>query len=231
MDCVQYAREKREKRLAINEKLMKSGVVIEDPDTAYIDDTAEISAGAVILPNTRITGNSKIGKGSIVGPNSIIENSVIGENCEITASVMKEATVENDVTVGPFAYLRPKTRILSGAKIGDFVEVKNSTVGKGTKVAHLTYIGDADVGEKCNFGCGTVIVNYDGKNKHRTTIGNNAFIGCNTNLVSPVNVGDYAYTAAGSTITKDVPGGALGIARARQENKEGWVEKNDKLKK
>lgn len=231
MNCIEYAKELCEKRMRINEQLMEKGVIIEDPNTAYIDETAEIETGAVILPNTRITGESKIGKGSVIGPNSIIETSNIGEDCEITASVLKEATVDNNVSVGPFAYLRPKTHICSDAKIGDFVEVKNSTVGQGTKVAHLTYIGDADVGEKCNFGCGTVIVNYDGKNKHRTVIGNNAFIGCNTNLVSPVKVGDYGYTAAGSTITEDVPEGALGIGRARQVNKDGWVEKNGKLKK
>ena len=144
---------------------------------------------------------------------------------------MKEAVVEDNVNIGPFAYLRPKAHIASNAKIGDFVEIKNANIGEGTKVAHLTYIGDADVGSKCNFGCGTVVVNYDGTKKHRTVIGDNAFIGCNTNLVSPVNVGDFSYTAAGSTITNDVPDGALGIARARQVNKEGWVEKRQYLKK
>lgn len=230
MDCVLYANELKEKRMQKNEELMKNGVVIEDPSNTYIDEEVKISEGAVILPNTRITGSSVIGK-SVIGPNSIIENSKVGDDCEITASVLKEATVDNKVSIGPFAYLRPKTHICNDAKIGDFVEVKNSTVGSGTKVAHLTYIGDADVGEKCNFGCGTVIVNYDGKNKHRTTIGNNAFIGCNTNLVSPVEVGDYGYTAAGSTITENVPAGSLGIGRARQVNKEGWVEKSGKLKK
>lgn len=231
MDCVLYADELKEKRKAINRKLMESGVVIEDPDTSYIDESVIIEKGAVILPNTRITGDSKIGSQSVVGPNTIIENSTVGENCEIIASVLKEATVENGVNIGPFAYLRPKSHIASNAKIGDFVEIKNANIGEGTKVAHLTYIGDADVGSKCNFGCGTVVVNYDGTKKHRTVIGDNAFIGCNTNLVSPVNVGDFAYTAAGSTITKDVPDGALGIARARQENKEGWVDKSGYLKK
>ncbi len=231
MNNIDYARELKKKRLAVCEKLMASGVVIEDPDTTYIDDTVEISEGAVILPNTRITGESKIGSKTTVGPNTIIENSTVGEECDVLASVLKEAVVENGVNIGPFAYLRPKAHICTGAKIGDFVEVKNSTVGEGTKVAHLTYIGDADVGSKCNFGCGTVIVNYDGTNKHRTKIRANAFIGCNTNLVSPVELGDYAYTAAGSTITKDVPEGALGIARARQENKDGWVDKKGYLKK
>lgn len=230
MDCILYAKELKEKRMQKNEELMRNGVIIEDPSSTYIDEEAKISAGAVILPNTRITGSSVIGK-SVIGPNSIIESSRVGDDCEITASVLKEATVDNKVAIGPFAYLRPKTHICNNAKIGDFVEVKNSTVGAGTKVAHLTYIGDADVGEKCNFGCGTVIVNYDGKNKHRTTIGNNAFIGCNTNLVSPVEVGDYGYTAAGSTITENVPAGSLGIGRARQVNKGGWVEKSGKLKK
>lgn len=231
MNCIEYAKELREKRSEINRNLMQNGVVIEDPETAYIEDSVVIEEGAVILPNTRITGNTKIGAKSVIGPNCIIENSVVGEGCEILASVLKESVVENGVSIGPFAYLRPNSHIGENAKIGDFVEIKNSSVGSGTKVAHLTYIGDADVGEKCNFGCGTVVVNYDGRNKHRTKIGDNAFIGCNTNLVSPVEVGDYAYTAAGSTITEDVPDGALGIARARQENKNGWVDKKGYLKK
>lgn len=231
MDCLKYAEDKANERKAINEKLMKSGVILEDPGTCYIDAEVSIKAGTVILPNTRIEGKTVIGKGCVIGPNTIIKSSVIGDDNEILASVLTEATVENGVHIGPFAYLRPKSQIHSNAKIGDFVEVKNSVIGEGTKVSHLTYIGDADVGKKCNFGCGTVLVNYDGTNKHRSKIGDHAFIGCNTNLVSPVEVGDYGYTAAGSTITKDVPGGALAIARAKQENKEGWVDRKGYLKK
>ena len=131
--------------------------------------------------------------------------------------------VEVYVFCQPFAYVRPNSHIGKNIKVGDFVEIKNANIGDGTKISHLTYVGDADVGENVNFGCGTVIVNYDGQKKHRTTIGNNAFIGCNTNLVSPVTIEDNAYTAAGSTITKTVPENSLAIARAKQENKENWV--------
>jgi bifunctional UDP-N-acetylglucosamine pyrophosphorylase/glucosamine-1-phosphate N-acetyltransferase len=139
--------------------------------------------------------------------------------------VILESTIGEGTTVGPFAYIRPETSIGKNARIGDFVEIKKSTIGDNTKVSHLTYIGDAEVGKNCNFGCGTVVVNYDGQKKYKTIIGDNAFIGCNTNLVAPVEVKDNAYTAAGSTITTEVPEGALAIARAKQVNLEGWVEK------
>lgn len=137
-----------------------------------------------------------------------------------------ESTVGNGTSVGPFAYIRPHSVIGSGNKVGDFVEVKNASIGDGTKIAHLTYVGDADVGQRVNFGCGTVVVNYDGISKHRTVIEDDCFIGCNSNLVSPVTVRKRAYTAAGSTITDEVPEDALAIARARQVNKDGWVTKN-----
>ena len=140
-------------------------------------------------------------------------------------SVILESIVGENTTVGPFAYIRPETTIGRHARIGDFVEIKKSTIGDNTKVSHLTYIGDAEVGESCNFGCGTVVVNYDGKGKYKTKIGNNAFIGCNSNLVSPVEVDDNTYIAAGSTITDHVTEGSLAIARARQKNIEGWVDK------
>ena len=143
-----------------------------------------------------------------------------------SAVIEDGAILGENVSVGPFAYIRPNSSIGSNVKIGDFVEIKNANIGHNTKVSHLTYIGDADVGSNVNFGCGTVVVNYDGKEKHRTTIEDNAFIGCNTNLISPVKIGENAYTAAGSTINKDVPLNTLAIARSRQENKENWVKKN-----
>lgn len=231
MDCLKYAEEKAALRKEVNQKLMISGVIIEDPQTTYIDETVSIKAGTTILPNSRITGETSIGSGCVIGPNTIISNCKIGDDNEILSSVLTDAVVENRVHIGPFAYLRPKSIISDNAKIGDFVEIKNATIGEGTKVSHLTYIGDCDVGKKCNFGCGCVVVNYDGTAKHRSKVGDNAFIGCNTNLVSPVEIGEYAYTAAGSTITQNVPSGALGIARAKQDNKEGWVERKGYLKK
>lgn len=231
MDCIKYAKEKANLRKSVNEKLMLSGVIIEDPNTTYIDPEVSIKSGTTILPNTRITGDTKIGSGCVIGPNTIITNCKIGDDNEILASVLTDAIVESKAHIGPFAYIRPKSVISNNAKIGDFVEIKNSIIGEGTKVSHLTYIGDCDVGKKVNFGCGCVVVNYDGTNKHRSKVGDGAFIGCNTNLVSPVEIGEYAYTAAGSTITNNVPEGSLAIARAKQEVKEGWVERKGYIKK
>ena len=162
--------------------------------------------------------------------NSRINNSKIGNNVEIQSSVILDSTIGEGTTVGPFAYVRPESAIGNHCRIGDFVEIKKSTIGDNTKVSHLTYVGDAEVGEGCNFGCGTVTVNYDGKNKNKTIIGNNSFIGCNTNLISPVTVEDNTYIAAGSTITNDVKEGELAVARAKQRNIAGWVDKRGLLK-
>ena len=212
-----------DQRIEINRRLADSGVIFCDSATCYIDEAVRIGKGTQILPNTVIMGNTVIGENCTIGPNTVISDCNIGNQNEIRASYLTEATVENETTIGPFAYLRPHTHIKNKVKIGDFVEIKNATIGEGTKASHLTYIGDADVGSYCNFGCGSIVVNYDGKHKHRSRIGDHAFIGCNTNLVSPVTIGSHGYTAAGSTVTRDVPEGALAIARARQENKEGWV--------
>lgn len=231
MDAITYAMEAKQKRLAINRAFMEAGVLLEDSSTCYLDETVRIAAGTLILPNTTISGNTVIGAGCVIGPNTVISGCTVGDGAKITCSYLTEATLENDVQVGPFAYLRPGTHLCQKVKIGDFVEIKNATLGEGTKVSHLTYIGDADVGCFCNFGCGTVVVNYNGKEKTRSKIGDHAFIGCNTNLVSPVEVGRYGYTAAGSTITCDVPEGALAIARAKQENIAGWVKRKGYLKK
>ena len=209
-------------RRRINEKHMLSGVCIVDPDNTYIGDNCTIGIDTVILPGTIIGEGCIIGKNCTIGPNANIKACSIGDNCEINASTLAESTVGDGVNMGPYAYVRPGSTIGNNVKVGDFVEVKNSSIGDGTKIAHLTYVGDSDVGEKVNFGCGTVTVNYDSKKKHRTTIKNGAFIGCNSNLVAPVTVGEGAYTAAGSTITEDVPDDALAIARSRQTLKENW---------
>lgn len=207
----------------INRKHMDNGVTIIDPASTYIGVDVKIGQDTIIYPNNIIEGNTQIGCDCVLYPNSRISNSIIGECVEIQSSVIVDSSVGNETTVGPFAYIRPESTIGNNVKIGDFVEIKKSSIGNNTKVSHLTYIGDAEVGTDCNFGCGTVVVNYDGKNKHKTIIGNNAFIGCNTNLVSPVEVKDNTYIAAGSTITKEVPEGSLAIARAKQTTIEGWV--------
>lgn len=154
-----------------------------------------------------------------------MENSVVGDETIFNASQCYESIIHDHVKIGPFCHIRPNSEIMDNVKIGDFVEVKNSTIGEYTAVSHLTYVGDSDVGRNVNFGCGVVTVNYDGVHKHRCVIEDNAFIGCNTNLVAPVHIGNGAYTGAGSTITKDVPEDALGIARARQSNIEGFAAK------
>lgn len=198
------------------------GVTFIDKNTAYVDDTVEIGEGSVIEPCVYLKGNTVIGKNVTVGFCSEITDSKINDNVHITHSVITGSSVGEGAKVGPFAYIRPNCAVGKDVKIGDFVEVKNSNIGEGTKISHLTYVGDADVGKNINFGCGTVVVNYDGKKKHRTKIGDDAFIGCNTNLVAPVEIGKGAFTAAGSTITDDVPEDSLAIARARQVVKEGW---------
>ena len=206
----------------VNFALIRKGVQIFDPAHTYIAPDADIAAGATILPGCHIRPGCKVGAGAVIGPNSILEKAEIGAGTTVNNSQVYESTVGKDTTVGPFAYIRPACVVGDGCRIGDFVELKKSTIGNGTKVSHLTYIGDATVGERVNFGCGTVVVNYDGYHKYRTEIGDDCFIGCNTNLVSPVKLGDRAFTAAGTTVTKDVPDGALSVARARQTNLEGW---------
>lgn len=209
----------------INETHMANGVTLIDPNNTYIGPNVVIGKDTVIEPGCMIDGTTLIGESCRIGYNTKLHNMHIAAGVDIECSVLTDSFVDEGTHVGPFAYVRPHSHIGKNIKVGDFVEVKNATIGDGTKIAHLTYVGDADVGKNVNFGCGTVIVNYDGQKKHRTTIGDNAFIGCNTNLVSPVVVEDNAYTAAGSTITKTVPKDSLAIARAKQENKEGWVSK------
>jgi bifunctional UDP-N-acetylglucosamine pyrophosphorylase / glucosamine-1-phosphate N-acetyltransferase len=224
---VQLAEAEEILRRRINRRHMENGVTLIDPNSTYIGDDVEIARDTIIYPGNVIEGNTKIGEGVTLYPNSRISNSVISNNVEIQSSVIIDSQIGEGTTVGPFAYIRPESVIGSHARIGDFVEIKKSHIGNNTKVSHLTYIGDAKVGENCNFGCGTVVVNYDGKKKNTTIIGNNSFIGCNTNLVSPVTVEDNTYIAAGSTIVNDVKEGELAVARAKQRNIEGWVAKRD----
>lgn len=209
----------------INEYHMRNGVTIRNPQSVCIEDDVEIGSDSEIYQNVTIKSGTKIGSDCVIGSGSTLDKAVIGDGVNVISSVIIESEVGAGTNVGPFAYIRPNCTVGSDVKVGDFVELKNSTIGDGTKISHLTYIGDSDVGKGVNFGCGTVTVNYDGKKKYRTVIGDNCFIGCNTNLVSPVNVGDGAYIAAGSTITDDIPEDNLSIARARQVNKDGWKDK------
>lgn len=227
-DRVQLAKATKIMQKRILENHMRAGVTIIDPKSTYIEDNVKIGMDTVIYPGTIIEGGSVIGEECIIGPNSRIVSSEIGNQVEIANSVVLESSVDDNTHVGPFAYIRPNSKIGKKVKIGDFVEIKKSVIGDKTKISHLTYIGDAEIGKNVNIGCGVVVVNYDGRKKHKTIVDDNAFIGCNTNLISPVVVGENAYTAAGSTITEDVPGNSLAIARARQVNKEDWVVKNDR---
>ena len=192
-----------------------------DEKTTYISPEAKIADSAVIYPNNTITGETVIGENTVIMPNCIIDGCRIGDNVKITASVMEGATIADGTTVGPFAYLRKGADIGKECRVGDFVEVKNAKIGDGTKVAHLTYVGDCELGRKCNVGCGVVFVNYDGKQKHRTTVGDHCFIGSNCNVIAPVNIADGSYIAAGTTVTESTPADSLVVGRARQVVKEG----------
>lgn len=208
--------------MKINMSFISKGVQIFSPENTFISPDAQIEAGAAILSGSIIKQGCKIGKNAVIGPNSMLENAEIGEGTTVNSSQFSNSVIGKNATVGPFAYVRPDCKIGDKTRIGDFVELKKAVIGNGTKVSHLTYIGDAEVGERVNFGCGTVIVNYDGYTKSKTVIGDDCFIGCNTNLVAPVTLGDRVFTAAGTTVTKDVPDGALTVARSRQTNLEGW---------
>ncbi len=226
-DCIKA----EEQRLEIVKKHLASGVLFTDYKTAYIEEGVEIGEGTLIGPCVTLKGKTKIGKNCNIGQNTRIQDSQVGDGTDIQSSVILESTVGDETKVGPFAYIRPNSHIGNHCKVGDFVEVKNSTFGDGAKSSHLTYIGDSDVGKDVNLGCGVVFVNYDGKNKHRSVVGDGAFIGCNTNLVSPVTVEAGAYVAAGSTVTKKVPAGSLCVARAKEKIIEGWVDRRGLLKK
>lgn len=211
-------------RTRILDKLMDSGVTIMDPASTFIEASVKIGQDTIIYPYTWLEGNTEIGEDCEIGPNCRFTNVKMGDGNKIQFTYAHDCEVKNNVTAGPYIHLRPDTVICDNVKIGNFVEVKNSNVGVGTKLPHLTYIGDSDIGSGVNMGCGCITVNYDGKKKHRTIVGDNAFVGCNTNLVAPVTVEANTYIGAGSTITKDVPENALGIGRAKQKNIEGWAE-------
>lgn len=209
----------------INLYHMEHGVTLVDPDNTYIDPSVEIGMDTVILPGCVLEGGTKIGEDCTIGPNSRMTNLVVGDGVTFQSSTGIDSSVGNHTAIGPFAYIRPNCTIGNNVKIGDFVEVKNSNIGDGTKIPHLAYVGDTDAGAKINFGCGSIMVNYDGAKKHRTTIEDNVFVGCNVNLVAPVTIKQGAYIAAGSTITKDVPEDVLAVARARQSVIAGWKAK------
>ena len=219
----ELARAQQYARLDNLGRWMSLGTQVLDVNTVYVDVDVEIGPGTLLLPNTILRGETVIGANCELGPNTMIRDCTLGDGCVVNASQLNESQFGNEVNIGPFAYVRPGSRVGDGCKVGDFVELKNSTLGQGTKLPHLIYVGDSDVGAHCNFGCGSITCNYDGNFKYRTTVGDNDFIGCNTNLVSPCQVGDGAYTAAGTTLTGPVPADALAIGRAEPAYKEGWA--------
>ncbi|KMY48159.1 bifunctional UDP-N-acetylglucosamine diphosphorylase/glucosamine-1-phosphate N-acetyltransferase GlmU [Peribacillus loiseleuriae] len=229
-DRVALSQAEKLMRQRINETHMRSGVTIIDPENTYIEADITIGSDTVIYPGSIIKGNSVIGNDCIIGPQTEVDNCHIGDSSSLRQSVASDSSIGHRVNIGPFAHIRPQSDIKDEVKIGNFVEIKKTVFGKGSKASHLSYIGDAEVGEDVNIGCGSITVNYDGFNKHLTKIEDEVFIGCNSNLVAPVTVGKGAYVAAGSTITSDVPGKAFSIARARQLNKEDYV-KNLKFNK
>ncbi len=209
----------------VNERLMKEGVTLIDPEHTYISKDAKIGKDTVIYPNVVMEGHVTIGEDCVITSGSYLRDAKIGDSCTVDASEITDSEIAEETTVGPDSHLRNGCKIGAKCRIGNFVELKNTTFGYNTKCAHLTYVGDAEVGSKVNFGCGVVTVNYDGKHKFRTVIDDGAFIGSNVNLVAPVHIGKKALLAAGSTITEDVPDGGMGIGRVRQSNKEGFGEK------
>lgn len=224
------SRVQRRLMLRINRRFLEQGVAVFDPKHTYISPDCVIAPGTEILPDTMIYPGCVIGAGCSIGPNSVLKQAHIGDRCVVNASQVVQSRLGDGVTVGPFANIRPDCTVQDGVHIGDFVELKNAAIGQETMISHLTYIGDADIGARVNFGCGTVVVNYDGVDKHRTTVGDDCFVGCNTNLVAPVRLGDRAFTAAGTTVTENVPEGSLAIGRARQTTKPGWNDRRRKTK-
>ncbi|SDF12497.1 bifunctional UDP-N-acetylglucosamine pyrophosphorylase / Glucosamine-1-phosphate N-acetyltransferase [Blastococcus fimeti] len=220
-------RELAERRRTLNDRvlddLMRAGVTVVDPMTTWVDVTATAGPDAVLHPGTQLLGTTTVAPGAVVGPDSTLVDCVVETGATVLRSHCLGAVIGPEATVGPFSYLRPGTRLARGSKVGGFVETKNVEVGEGSKIPHLSYVGDATIGRGSNIGAATVFVNYDGVTKHRTTVGDHARIGSDTMLVAPVTIGDGAYTAAGSVITSDVPPGAMGVARGPQRNVAGWV--------
>jgi len=211
--------------------LLDAGVNIPFREQVVIGPNVKIGPDTTVLPGCILKGDTTVGSGCEIGPNTQLTNTAIGNGCKVISSFVDSSRVEEGATIGPMANIRPGCAIGPGVKVGDFVEVKGSNIGAKTSIAHLSYIGDSDVGTRCNFGCGIVTVNYDGTAKHRTTIGDGVFVGCNVNLIAPVTLGDGAYCAAGTTVTKDVPAGALVVGRVRQTVRENWNKGGVKFKK
>ena len=212
------------------EELLAAGVIMMDPNAVYAEDPVTVGKGTVLLPGTILRGKTVVGENCTIGPNVMLTDTTVEDGVTINTAQIEESIIRKNCEIGPYTHVRPHCDVGEGSKIGAFVQLKNCNLGKGTKMAHLTYVGDADVGERVNFGCGTVTCNYDGNAKFRTTIGSDVFVGCNTNLVAPVSLADGVYTAAGSTVTHDVEADALVIARARQQVKPGWAAEHRKKK-
>ncbi len=222
-DRLQLAQAERQVRRRHLDDLLRSGVTVMDPEATWIDVTVDVEPDATILPGCLLTGATHVATGAVVGPHTELHDSEVGPGASVRQSVCDTVRIGPDATVGPFAHLRPGTDLGPATKVGAFAQVKNATLGEGSKVPHLAYVGDATVGSGVNIGCGAITVNYDGVAKHRTVIGDDAFISCNSNLVAPVEVGRGAFVAAGTTVTDDVPDDALAIGRSRQMVKEGWA--------
>ncbi len=222
-DRVQLAALRRLLNNRVLEHWMRAGVTVIDPASTWIDVGVTLENDVTIAPNTQLHGRTRIASGAVVGPNTTLTDTEVGENAKVLATHATDVQIGPEVAVGPFSFLRPGTKLAAKSKVGAFVEVKNSNLGLGSKIPHLSYVGDGDIGDGTNIGAATIFVNYDGQTKSRTTVGNHAFVGCDTMLVAPVTVHDGAYVAAGSVITKDVPPGAMAVARGTQRNVEGWV--------
>ncbi len=216
-----YPKVLRRAKREVAERLLQGGVLLDDPDSTSVDYAARLAAGVRVMSGCRIAGNTSIGRGTVVGERSEIEDCAIGENVTVRASVLLGAKVGSGSSVGPYAFLRPGTEIGERCRIGDFVEIKNSSIGAETKVSHLAYVGDADVGRRVNIGCGAVFVNYDGRKKHRCRIGDECFIGSNCNLVAPVEMEEGSFLAAGTTLTRDLREGDFCVGRCRETIKPG----------
>jgi bifunctional UDP-N-acetylglucosamine pyrophosphorylase/glucosamine-1-phosphate N-acetyltransferase len=222
-DRVQLAESAALLRDRINEDLMRAGVTIVDPLSTWVDSTATVANDVIIMPGSAISGSTTVATGAVIGPRTTLVDCTVSTDARVIESRCAESIIGEGVNVGPFTYLRPGTKLLKGAKVGAYVEMKNATLGEGSKVPHLSYVGDAVIGEGSNIGAATIFVNYDGVEKHYTVVGDHVRIGSDSMLVAPVTIGDGAYTAAGSVITEDVPAGAIGVGRAKQRNVLGWV--------
>jgi bifunctional UDP-N-acetylglucosamine pyrophosphorylase/glucosamine-1-phosphate N-acetyltransferase len=222
-DRVQLAEAARVLRERINRQHMLGGVAILDPATTWIDADVVLEADSTVLPNTQLKGKTVVRRGAVVGPDTTLTDTDVGEGAQVRRTTAERTVIGTDANVGPYSFLRPGTRIGRGAKVGAYVEVKASEIGDGSKVPHLSYVGDATIGERSNIGAGTIVVNYDGRDKHQTKIGDDVRVGSNNSLVAPVTIGDGAYTGADAVISKDVPAGALALSENTQRIVEGWV--------